>query len=512
MLSWPPRSKQQPPVLRGTIPYVSNTVQYMTNAGAFLDRVSNQLKETKSNIIKFHVGFTPAYIVTGSPEVLDVNFLMLRMMEAHWGVSPAELGQVPAPGTEHTPDDQRYWHGHDRLYVDYLTNRKYSDALAETFYRLFSERLDRQPVAEWTTVNLFQFLKATMAESAVISLFGSQIVDLNPGIIEAYWDFDAIAGPLAWGLPQLSAAPVALAIEARLHEMTRRHIDSAWEHFDWDGPDAEATWDPHWGSRLSRESARWLRQGGFSNHAAAGHTLATLFGLNGNTVPITTWAMIEAIKDPSLFQALREEAQSAYTATDPKTGTKHIDAQKLVALPLMQSLYVETMRLHVSLNIARQAKQPLEIDGFRVRQGALVQTCSQVAHYDEAVWAAGGHPATEFWGWRHVKEVEVVDEGSGETVTRRQFAMKARPSSFFSVWYVFPRGGYVMCPGRHFAKQEILLAVAVLVSKFDMEFVEWTNPDDGSRSDRPGLDDRRYAAFLAMSPDREMKIRWRRNW
>ena len=66
-----------------------------------------------------------------------------------------------------------------------------------------------------------------------------------------------------------------------------------------------------------------------------------------------------------------------------------------------------------------------------------------------------------------------------------------------------------MCPGRHFAKQEIMLAIAVLVTKFDMEFVEWTMPD-GGKSDRPPLDDRRFAGFIAMSPDRDVKVRWRK--
>ncbi|GKT43290.1 cholesterol 7-alpha-monooxygenase [Colletotrichum spaethianum] len=84
--------------------------------------------------------------------------------------------------------------------------------------------------------------------------------------------------------------------------------------------------------------------------------------------------------------------------------------------------------------------------------------------------------------------------------------MKGRPSSFFPYG-----GGYVMCPGRHFAKQEIMLAIAVLVTKFEIEFVEWTN-SDGSKSDKPPQDDARFAGFIAMSPDRDAKIRWRRRW
>lgn len=65
-----------------------------------------------------------------------------------------------------------------------------------------------------------------------------------------------------------------------------------------------------------------------------------------------------------------------------------------------------------------------------------------------------------------------------------------------------------MCPGRHFAKQEILLAVAIMVTKFDIEFVRWKKLE-GSTSDRPPQDDKRFAGFIAMSPDREMETRMR---
>jgi hypothetical protein len=67
-----------------------------------------------------------------------------------------------------------------------------------------------------------------------------------------------------------------------------------------------------------------------------------------------------------------------------------------------------------------------------------------------------------------------------------------------------------MCPGRFFAKQEILLAVAIFVANFDIEFEQWIN-EDGSNSARPAQDDGRYAAFIAMHPDREMVIRCRRS-
>lgn len=66
-----------------------------------------------------------------------------------------------------------------------------------------------------------------------------------------------------------------------------------------------------------------------------------------------------------------------------------------------------------------------------------------------------------------------------------------------------------MCPGRHFAKQEILLTVATIITKLDLEFIEWTTVD-GSPSDRPPNDDRSFAGFIATPPDRDVRIRWKR--
>jgi hypothetical protein len=140
--------------------------------------------------------------------------------------------------------------------------------------------------------------------------------------------------------------------------------------------------------------------------------------------------MMHAIQDPVLFQALRKEALSVYE-DDPLTGERHVNTQKLINLPLMQSVYVEAMRVHVSFNVTRQASQPLMIGGYAIEKGALVQACSKIAHFEEATWGVEGHPASEFWAWRHIKSVETVDSATGEVVHQDQFAMKGRPSSFF---------------------------------------------------------------------------------
>jgi len=68
-----------------------------------------------------------------------------------------------------------------------------------------------------------------------------------------------------------------------------------------------------------------------------------------------------------------------------------------------------------------------------------------------------------------------------------------------------------MCPGRHFAKQEIMMTISVIVARFDIEFTQWTRLD-GSPSDREARNDDNFAGGAAIPPDRDMRVRWKRLW
>ncbi|KAH8594147.1 hypothetical protein B0O99DRAFT_688170 [Bisporella sp. PMI_857] len=128
-----------------------------------------------------------------------------------------------------------------------------------------------------------------------------------------------------------------------------------------------------------------------------------------------------------------------------------------------------------------------------------------MAHRDEAVWGTMTILRRSS-GLLAISNILILLVKLGIPPVSAQFCMKGRPSSFFPYG-----GGHVMCPGRHFAKQEILLTLAILITKFDMEFLDWTTMD-GKKSDKPAHDDGRYAGIIAMPPDREMKIRWKKRW
>lgn len=215
---------------------------------------------------------------------------------------------------------------------------------------------------------------------------------------------------------------------------------------------------------------------------------------------------MEALQTLALFQALQEEVRQVVNTTDHT-----IDVPKLLALLLLQSVYTETLRLHITFNIPRTTTADVVMDPreFTIEKGALLFAPIEIAHRDEGSWGVAGHPAAEFLGERHVRYT-AEDEGvEGERKKTRQaeFVMGARdPNTFFPY-----RGGASVCPGRHFAKLEIFMIVAVLLDKFDVEFVEWTTVD-GKKSDRAARDDPEYAGAAGMPPDRDMKVRLVRRW
>lgn len=169
------------------------------------------------------------------------------------------------------------------------------------------------------------------------------------------------------------------------------------------------------------------------------------------------WMLIEIARDKSLQQAIREEVATAHIA-DAKSDGVTLDSSKLVKLPLLQSVFTETLRLHMHFNVIRHVRQDgVVLDLHRtsapssktrkdksgsgigtivsIPRNSMLQVPMMTAHLDETVWGTPGYPASQFWAERHVKysdhHVATDDIAGGKKKKKRVFSMAARPSSFF---------------------------------------------------------------------------------
>ncbi|KAK9425270.1 putative Cytochrome P450 [Seiridium unicorne] len=364
---------------------------------------------------------------------------ILRILEHTAGYSSTDLAKfmadesgcatLPRPNSSGpVAPDKRIWYAMHRTHEEGLVSARSVAAFSASFQEFLGHQLSEFPTGEWVEVRIFDFLKKHMSIAATRSVLGSRILDINPGFIEAFWQYEQFGESLSFGLPCLNRQ--AISARERFRCMCRKWYELADQEFDWDIAELpnHTDWEPIFGSRISRGLAHWGKSFGFSVESLGAAYALLLFGLHANTIPICTWMMMEVIKDPDLYCVIKEEISRAKITDGPLAGS--LEPHKLASLPLLQSVYTESLRLHVSILVTRTSTQPVTISGYNIPKGSVFQAPTEVGHLDEAVWSTPDHPASEFWAYRHVKEVERTDD-MGNVAKGLEFSIGKRSGSYF---------------------------------------------------------------------------------
>lgn len=187
---------------------------------------------------------------------------------------------------------------------------------------------------------------------------------------------------------------------------------------------------------------------------------------------------METLRDADLFDRARKEINGA-VKHGSKTSLPLFDSAKLTNNPLLQSIYAETLRLHVVTLITRSVKQDFSLNGWLFPKNRMVIMPGHVEHMSPD-WnsADGKHPYNEFWAERFIAS----DSRNENPQKSAAFSLDGRQG----MWIPFGLGEHI-CPGRHFAKQEMILNFAVLTSAFDFELSTPPGWRPDNSMDRYGL-------------------------
>lgn len=323
----------------------------------------------------------------------------MRIMEHGAGYAAQDLAKIvqddsggtkqPRPGSR---SDTRIWHAMHSMYDRTMINPAPVDGFARRFQRLFSERLalTSPAVGVWDEdVQIHAFLRQNMAHAATNAVHGPLLLEVNPGFVDAFWEYEKHVERLAFGLPTWMNWPAVRARDT-LSAMCRRWFEIGDARFDWAShkvtPDADIGWEPIFGSPVSRGLIQWAKSFGFSSETVGAILILFLFGLHANTVPVCAWVLMELVKDPALWQAVKEEVLRAEATTDQDGHLEAgFDHKRLTSLPLLTSIYTEVLRLHVGVLITRTAHEPVIVGGYAFPKGSIFQAPTELAHLDEEV-------------------------------------------------------------------------------------------------------------------------------
>ena len=200
--------------------------------------------------------------------------------------------------------------------------------------------------------------------------------------------------------------------------------------------------------------------------------------------------LAEVLRDKALLSRVRSIIDSY--RIDSGLSQIGLDYARLCTDPLLQSIYAETLRLHTSCFIMRgPIRTDFALKGQHIPKDAVMLISSYNAQTDPRGWCTNekqpDHPINHFWAERFLvyqnpghssatpgnlsHETEHTSPKHLDKDTKDSNVPEFSLKGYSGYWIPYG-GGQRMCPGRHFAKLEILSTFAMILTLFDVELAQ----------------------------------------
>ncbi|KAH6657631.1 cytochrome P450 [Truncatella angustata] len=532
------KSGSKAPTLPYVIPFLGHSIPFFINSDKFLRRVREQYGSLPLQLIVGPNRWT--YIPHGqtvhevfkSPKSAANKAMQLRVLSNLFDVPDEDMAIleadntgfqiIPAPGTENFPHEKRWFH-HNHSNSQSLLQGKPLFTMTQTFLDKYTARLQKKHEIQhdqWTEVpDLFGFVQTDMLRAAMEAMCGDHVYELAPNFDSNYWAFDAAMPTLLKQVPRW-LAPKAWAARDKILKDVRAWLEYADKHFDWDNQELTGTeWEPVYGSRLMRARQEAFRLTGQTKNADPNQQLGLIWATNSNVIPATFYSLLGLLLSENLEARITAEVDSAFIGTG-----LNVDLPKLCSGKLLTSVYLESLRYSFGIMLIRvPTLDNFWLGGYAYGKKDTLVYSTWAAHHDAKFWNTGrisadGHAEHSVDSWWGERFLEYPDDPASGPIRKpdpevyRQAKMTTRDAKDDQhatvvtaglAGHFYPYGGgSTICPGRHFAKQELMAAVALLLRTFEFQLVDPAaaaklQPDVGS-------------AFGTMMPDRAVSARIRR--
>jgi cytochrome P450 len=445
------------PVLPYAIPGLGSTLSFSTQkVGSYWRWVDAECKQKGINAVsiilsgkKTHFVFTPDGVSSAFKSRALTRFELDRQLGRN------SLGMSKEDAVRAFPSDLNPKKSltTERIHANMLLSTDAVNTLTDKFIEVFQDRLSAVNTdGNCIEINLYQWVREQAFYASMVSLGGTKLLEMYPDISHEFWAWDEGLVGMLFGTPRLFARAAYSARDSLIDKLEKWLAAGYAASTD----DSDPDWEPNFGARVMRKRHEYYAQQKMTLRGQASADLVFFGGILTNAIPTIGW-MLMHILSPTNPPELRSWVTDEIRSAQREDGS--IDVLLLSKLPLLNSMFHEVLRVYIDLLIVRQVDADTTIGPHIVHKNEVIMAPSWLSHRNP----------------EHFIKPDAFDPARFLVDDPETGKMKFSTAGLTGKFFPFG-GGHYMCPGRTFAKQEVLGAIAVLLLSFDIDFVEFVKP------------------------------------
>ncbi|NXY18260.1 CP8B1 hydroxylase, partial [Atrichornis clamosus] len=480
------RRPNEPPLDKGTIPWLGYLLEFRKDSSEFLKRMQRKHGDVFTVLIGgYYLTFVMdpfcfGTIVKESRSKLDFRASATQLVLRVFGYKANEASQsiVHASSTKH-------------LMGDGLT--VLTQATMENFQKLLLFNLSSgEEKRVWQEENLFHYCYNIVFRAGYLALYGTepprgagnkekaeeQDRAHSNQVFQEFRKYDRLFPNLAFAL---------------LPPKDKREAERLKRLF-WNMLSVKKTWQKDNISGWISDQDQLLAESGVPEYMRDRFMFMLLWASQGNTGPTAFWLLLYLLKHPEALKAVREEVDKVLreSGQEVKAGRPPVTITRdmLNQTPLLDSALEETLRLVAAPMLVRAV---LEDTSLRTSSGTelTLRKGDRVALFPHISVQMNPEIHEEPHKFKYNRFVN--PDG-----TKKDFYKNGKKLKYVNM----PWGaGVSTCPGRFFATAEMKLFVFLMLSHYELELVN-------EEEEIPAIDISRWG-FGTMQPVHDIRFRYR---